>query len=62
VGCAYTLASTYPLAEPLDNPRAVDPALRAYGRARHDAALTMLHRLDEAEEVLRDRLTSREGP
>ncbi|QSB14895.1 phosphotransferase [Natronosporangium hydrolyticum] len=53
VGCAYTLASSYPLAEPLDNPGAVDASLQAYGRARHQAALLLLERLDEAEEVLR---------
>lgn len=56
VGCAYTLASTYPLAEPLDNPDAVDEALETYGRARHEAALVLLDRLEEAEEVLRDSL------
>lgn len=56
VGCAYALASTYPLAEPLTNPRAVNASLRAYGRARHQAALMMLDRLDEIEEGLRDRL------
>ncbi|WP_405735056.1 aminoglycoside phosphotransferase family protein [Streptomyces sp. NBC_01537] len=54
VGCAYTLASTYPLAEPLDNPGAVDAALQRYGRARHEAALVLLNRLDEAKEALRD--------
>lgn len=58
VGCAHTLASTYPLAEPLDHPQAVDSSLRAYAHARHDAALTMLDRLDEAEEVLREQLRS----
>jgi Phosphotransferase enzyme family len=56
VGCAYTLASTYPLAEPLKHPRAVDASLQAYGRARHEAALLLLDRLDEIHEVLRDRL------
>jgi Ser/Thr protein kinase RdoA (MazF antagonist) len=54
VGCAYTLASTYPLAEPLDNPGAVDAALETYGRARHEAALVLLDRLDDAGEALRD--------
>ncbi|WP_432891184.1 phosphotransferase enzyme family protein [Kribbella sp. CA-245084] len=52
-GCAYTLASTYPLAEPLDDPVAVTPTLEVYGRARHDAALRMLERLEE----VRDRLS-----
>lgn len=56
VGCAYTLASTYPLAEPLDNPTAVDPSLQSYGRARHEAALALLDRLDEIQEALRDHL------
>ena len=54
VGCAYTLASTYPLAEPLHDPDAVDPSLEAYGRARHEAALILLAHLDEVEAVLRD--------
>ncbi|MEV7465410.1 phosphotransferase [Streptomyces kronopolitis] len=56
VGCAYTLASTYPLAEPLDAPAAVDASLEAYGRARHESALTLLGRLGEVEGVLRDAL------
>ncbi|MFD7919650.1 phosphotransferase enzyme family protein [Streptomyces sp. NPDC059740] len=56
VGCAYTLASTYPLAEPLDDPAAVDAPLEAYGRARHEAALMLLDRLPEVEGVLRDAL------
>lgn len=56
VGCAYTLASTYPLAEPLDDPDAVTPSLEVYGRARHDAALVMLGRLDEVQDSLRDRV------
>ena len=56
VGCAYTLASTYPLTEPLDNPDAVDASLEAYGRARHEAALIMLAQLAEVEAVLRDRV------
>jgi homoserine kinase type II len=56
VGCAYTLASTYPLAEPLDNPSAVTPSLQAYGRARHEAALVLLEHLDEIQQVLRDQL------
>lgn len=56
VGCAYTLASTYPLAEPLDNPTAVDASLQSYGRARHETALALLDRLDEIQEALRDHL------
>jgi homoserine kinase type II len=56
VGCAWTLASTYPLAEPLDNPSGVTPSLQAYGRARHEAALVLLDRIDEIQEVLRAQL------
>lgn len=56
VGCAYTLASSYPLAEPLDNPGAVDATLRAYARARHDAALLLLDQLDDIHAVVRDAL------
>lgn len=56
VGCAAMLASTYPLTEPLDHPEAVNDSLRAYGRARHEAALAMLERLDDAEEILREHL------
>ncbi|TDE13111.1 aminoglycoside phosphotransferase [Jiangella asiatica] len=56
VGCAYTLASTYPLAEPLDNPSAVEASLQAYGRARHEAALVLLDKVDETQDVLRDHL------
>ncbi|MER7245139.1 hypothetical protein [Kribbella sp. NPDC000426] len=55
-GCAYTLASTYPLAEPLDDPAAVTPSLEVYGRARHEAALRMLERLEDVHDSLRDRL------
>lgn len=46
VGCAYTLASTYPLGEPLDNPSAVTPSLEAYGRARHEAAIVLLRSVE----------------
>lgn len=55
-GCAYTLASTYPLAEPLDDPAAVNPSLELYARARHEAALVMLERLPDVQERLRLRL------
>jgi homoserine kinase type II len=55
-GCAYTLASTYPLAEPLDDPAAVTPSLELYARARHEASLVMLERLPEVQEHLMDRL------
>jgi Ser/Thr protein kinase RdoA (MazF antagonist) len=58
VGCASMLASTYPLGEPLTDPSAVDESLRVYGRARHEAALVLLARLEEASEVVRDRLAS----
>jgi homoserine kinase type II len=57
-GCAYTLASTYPLGEPIDDPSAVTPSLELYARARHDAALVMLERLDEVQDSLRDRLNA----
>ena len=46
-GCAYTLASTYPLEAPLQ-PSTVDQAgLLRYGRERHQAALQMLTALDD---------------
>ncbi|MEU8226391.1 phosphotransferase [Kribbella sp. NPDC048915] len=57
-GCAYTLASTYPLAEPLDDPAAVTPSLELYARARHDAALVMLRCLPEVHESIGFRLRS----
>jgi homoserine kinase type II len=56
VACGAMLASTYPLAEPLDHPEAVDESLRAYARARHHAAFALLERLRDAEALLRDRL------
>ncbi|TCC59766.1 aminoglycoside phosphotransferase [Kribbella pittospori] len=46
IGCAYTLASTYPLAEPLTDPTAVTPSLKSYAEARHQTALTLLSHLD----------------
>jgi len=46
VGCAYTLASTYPLAEPLKNADRISESLEEYGRSRHRAALAMLAHLD----------------
>ena len=46
VGCAYTVSSSYPLAEPIHNPGDVQPTLVAYARARHDAALRMLAEVD----------------
>jgi homoserine kinase type II len=42
VGSAYTIASTYPLAEPVHRSGAVDDSLKMYGRQRHMAALAML--------------------
>jgi homoserine kinase type II len=56
-GCAYTLASTYPLSEPLDDPDAVTPSLELYARARHDAALTMLRRLPDARHAVQDAIS-----
>ncbi|WP_328998388.1 phosphotransferase [Kribbella sp. NBC_00709] len=55
VGCAYTLGSTFPLAEP---PDAVTPSLELYARARHDTALRMLERLTDVHDRLRDRLSA----
>ncbi|WP_350277434.1 phosphotransferase [Kribbella sp. HUAS MG21] len=52
VGCAHTLGSTFPLAEPAP----VSPSLERYARARHQAALIMLDRLPDVQETLRDRL------
>ncbi|NIK60875.1 phosphotransferase enzyme family protein [Kribbella shirazensis] len=57
VGCAYTLGSTFPLAEPPP----VGPSLEHYARARHQAALVMLERLPEVQEELHDRLGPRRG-
>lgn len=54
VGCAYTIASTYPLAEPVEHPGELDAALQIYARARHAAALRMLTALDRNPEMLRD--------
>lgn len=45
LGCAATLLSTYPLAEPIRRPQGVDDTLRAYGRARHHAALRIFDHL-----------------
>lgn len=56
VGCVYTLASTFPLAEPLNNPSGVNQSLQAYGRARHEAALVLLDRFEESQHALRDHL------
>ena len=57
IGCAYNVSSSYPLAEPIHNPGDVQPALEAYARARHAAALHMLTELD-ATPRLRRQLTS----
>jgi Ser/Thr protein kinase RdoA (MazF antagonist) len=56
VGCAYTLASSYPLAEPLKTTGPVEESLQEYGRARHQAALVLLDRLDDVRELLLDRV------
>lgn len=42
VGCAYTIASTYPLSVNLHHPEAMTDALKTYGQHRHRAALAML--------------------
>lgn len=47
VGCAYTLASTYPLGAPLQPPSVDHEGLIRYGRARHSAALRMLEALSD---------------
>ncbi|MFF0270449.1 phosphotransferase enzyme family protein [Kribbella sp. NPDC004536] len=49
VGCAHTLGSTFPLAEPSP----VSPSLELYARARHAASLQILERLPELRERLR---------
>lgn len=56
VAAGYLACSVYPLSEPIDDPPSVNPQLEAYGRARHEALGVLWARLDEAEEVLRDRL------
>ncbi len=56
VGLVYTATSSYPLAEPLQNPAAVSPSLQTYAHARHRAAQLMIERLGEAEDVLRANL------
>lgn len=54
VGCVSMLASTYPLAQPLEAPQEMTASLETYARARHEAALMLLDRLDDVEEALRD--------
>lgn len=54
VGCAYTISSTYPLAEPIENPGGLDASLQAYAHTRHDAAMRMLKELDRNSEMLLD--------
>ncbi|MFG1905174.1 phosphotransferase enzyme family protein [Kribbella sp. NPDC048928] len=49
VGCAYTVGSTYPLAEPAP----VSASLEAYARARHQAALHILQRLEDLSDASR---------
>lgn len=56
VGCAYTLASAYPLTDVLEAPGALGATQQTYARARHEAGLTLLERLEEAEEAVRDGL------
>lgn len=45
VGCAYTISSSYPLAEPIENPGRMNPSLQRYARLRHDSALRLLAEL-----------------
>ena len=56
VGCVSMLASTYPLAQPVEAPEEMTASLETYARARHAAALMLLDRLDETQEALRDSL------
>ncbi|MFI1530803.1 phosphotransferase enzyme family protein [Streptomyces griseus] len=56
VGCAAMLCSAFPLSVPVERPHLVDAALEAYGRVRHEAALTLLDRLPDMEEALREAL------
>ncbi|MFJ8676260.1 phosphotransferase enzyme family protein [Streptomyces sp. NPDC093589] len=56
VGCAYTLASAYPLTKVLEGTGELDDTLQTYARARHQAGLTLLNRLDEAREAVHDGL------
>lgn len=46
VGCAYTISSSYPLGEPIENPARMNLSLQRYARLRHDSALRMLAELD----------------
>lgn len=48
-GCAYTLASTYPLSAPLKPPTVDHAGLIQYGHDRHGAALQMLEALSAGE-------------
>jgi homoserine kinase type II len=59
VGCAYTLASTYPLGEPLKITGPIEDSLQEYGRARHQAALVLLDRRDEVRDLVLDALAER---
>ncbi|MFC8125951.1 phosphotransferase enzyme family protein [Streptomyces sp. NPDC057302] len=56
VGCTAMLCSAFPLSVPIERPHIVDPAMEAYGRVRHEAALRLLNRLPVMEETLRDAL------
>lgn len=56
VGCAAMLCSAFPLSVPVERPHIVDAAMEAYGRVRHEAALTLLDRLPVMEETLRNAL------
>jgi homoserine kinase type II len=53
IGCAYTVSSSYPLAEPIHHPGEVEPTLQAYARARHGAALRMLGELNTTPQLRR---------
>jgi homoserine kinase type II len=59
VGCAYTIFSTYPLAEPLKQTEPLSEDLMIYAHARHDAALRMLDEVERHPQRLQDALHPR---
>ncbi|MET9550979.1 phosphotransferase [Streptomyces sp. NPDC006627] len=52
LAAGYLACSVYPLSEAVDDPTAVTPELKAYGRNRQAAMAELCERLTEAEEVL----------
>ncbi|MGW6388967.1 phosphotransferase [Streptomyces sp. NPDC055103] len=57
VTAAALALSVYPLNTVVDGLGPPTPSLEAYARARHQAAAVLRERLDEAEGILRDRLS-----